>query len=66
MDICCWCVCCQKAAQTVKIPCPPSASLSIYRWAYQALDTPLDHPLLPLIWQKFFLLYLARVPSSSG
>ncbi|EPY81874.1 ectopic P granules protein 5-like protein, partial [Camelus ferus] len=34
--------------------------LLIYRWAHQALITPSDHPLLPLIWQKFFLLYLHR------
>ncbi|XP_063226634.1 ectopic P granules protein 5 homolog [Bacillus rossius redtenbacheri] len=56
----------KKASQAAKVPCPPSASLSIYRWAHQALDTPLDHPLLPLVWQRFFALYLARVPSSSG
>lgn len=40
-----------------------SASLGIYRWAQQALDTPLGHPLLPLLWQKFFTLYLARLPT---
>jgi hypothetical protein len=56
----------QRAAHNLKIPTVPSASLSIYRWAQQALDTPLDHPLLPLLWQKFFNQYLARVPSASG
>jgi hypothetical protein len=39
-----------------------SGYLSIYRWAQQAMDTPIDHPLLPLLWQKFFVLYLARLP----
>ncbi|KAK7871957.1 hypothetical protein R5R35_004755 [Gryllus longicercus] len=56
----------KRAAQSLKIPAPPASSLFIYRWAQQALDTPLDHPLLPLIWQKFFVLFLARVPSASG
>ncbi len=32
----------------------------IYRWAQQALATPADHPLLPLVWQKFFQLYLRQ------
>lgn len=52
----------QKACATLKRPAPPSTMLSIYRWSQQALDTPLDHPLLPLLWQKFFLQFLARVP----
>ncbi|XP_069674865.1 ectopic P granules protein 5 homolog isoform X3 [Periplaneta americana] len=56
----------KKAAHTLKIPTLPASSLSIYRWSQQALDTPLDHPLLPLLWQKFFSLFLARVPSVSG
>nr|CAD7569208.1 unnamed protein product [Timema californicum] len=56
----------KKAAQSVKMAAPPSSSLSIYRWAQQALDTPLDHPLMPLLWQKFFTLYLARIPSTTG
>nr|CAD7586275.1 unnamed protein product [Timema genevievae] len=56
----------KKAAQSVKMVAPPSTSLSIYRWAQQALDTPLDHPLLPLLWQKFFTLFLARIPSTTG
>jgi len=32
----------------------------IYRWAQQALATPADHPLLPLVWQKFLQLYLRQ------
>uniref|UniRef100_A0A2R5LL19 Ectopic P granules protein 5 homolog n=1 Tax=Ornithodoros turicata TaxID=34597 RepID=A0A2R5LL19_9ACAR len=40
---------------------PPSAdALLIYRWAHQAMQTDLEHPALPLIWQQFFLLYLQR------
>ncbi|XP_059161411.1 ectopic P granules protein 5 homolog [Physella acuta] len=39
----------------------PSASrLTIFRWAQQALDTPFDHPLLPVLWQRFFGLFLGR------
>ncbi|XP_028134145.1 ectopic P granules protein 5 homolog isoform X1 [Diabrotica virgifera virgifera] len=55
----------KKAASALKIPAFTSGYLSIYRWAQQALDTPLDHPLLPLLWQKFFTLHLARIPNPS-
>ncbi|XP_056680358.1 ectopic P granules protein 5 homolog isoform X3 [Monodelphis domestica] len=51
----------KKAQAQLKLPIVPSLQrLLIYRWAHQALVTPSDHPLLPLIWQKFFLLYLYR------
>ncbi|XP_058533133.1 ectopic P granules protein 5 homolog isoform X1 [Ochotona princeps] len=51
----------KKAQAQLKLPIVPSLQrLLIYRWAHQALATPSDHPLLPLIWQKFFLLYLHR------
>nr|XP_056705058.1 ectopic P granules protein 5 homolog [Euleptes europaea] len=51
----------KKAQAQLKLPVVPSLQrLLIYRWAQQALATPEDHPLLPLIWQKFFLLYLHR------
>ncbi|XP_071084165.1 ectopic P granules protein 5 homolog [Haliotis cracherodii] len=39
---------------------PVFARLNIYRWAQQALDTPVSHPFLPVVWQRFFLLYLGR------
>ncbi|RZF35978.1 hypothetical protein LSTR_LSTR005391 [Laodelphax striatellus] len=52
-----------RAANSLKIQQIPSSSLAIYRWSQQALDTPVDHPVLPLLWQKFFTLYLARVPT---
>ncbi|XP_043934118.1 ectopic P granules protein 5 homolog [Protopterus annectens] len=51
----------KKAQSYLKLPIVPSLQrFLIYRWACQALSTPADHPLLPLIWQKFFLLYLHR------
>ncbi|XP_028915803.1 ectopic P granules protein 5 homolog isoform X2 [Ornithorhynchus anatinus] len=51
----------KKAQAQLKLPIIPSLQrLLIYRWAHQALVTPSDHPLLPLVWQKFFLLYLHR------
>ncbi|XP_060029795.1 ectopic P granules protein 5 homolog isoform X2 [Erinaceus europaeus] len=51
----------KKAQAQLKLPIVPSLQrLLIYRWAHQALVTPADHPLLPLIWQRFFLLYLHR------
>ncbi|RZB40249.1 ectopic P granules protein 5 -like, partial [Asbolus verrucosus] len=56
----------KKAASILKVPAFTSGSLSIYRWAQQALDSPLDHPLLPLLWQKFFVLYLARLPLNTS
>ncbi|XP_038646712.1 ectopic P granules protein 5 homolog isoform X2 [Scyliorhinus canicula] len=50
-----------RAQSHLKFPVVPSIQrLMIYRWAHQALATPADHPLLPLIWQKFFFLYLHR------
>ncbi|XP_069482999.1 ectopic P granules protein 5 homolog [Ambystoma mexicanum] len=51
----------KKAQNQLKLPIAPSLQrLMIYRWAHQALVTPVDHPILPLLWQKFFLLYLHR------
>ncbi|XP_061874357.1 ectopic P granules protein 5 homolog isoform X3 [Colius striatus] len=51
----------KKAQAQLKLTIAPSLQrLMIYRWAHQALATPADHPLMPLIWQKFFLLYLHR------
>ncbi|XP_044132236.1 ectopic P granules protein 5 homolog isoform X1 [Bufo gargarizans] len=51
----------KKAQHQLKLPIVPSVQrLMIYRWAHQAMATPADHPLLPLFWQRFFLLYLNR------
>ncbi|ETE56856.1 Ectopic P granules protein 5-like protein, partial [Ophiophagus hannah] len=57
----------KKAQAQLKLPIVPSLQrLLIYRWAHQALSTPVDHPLLPLICQKFFLLYLQRPGLQDG
>lgn len=51
----------KKAQQTLKLPVAPSLQrMQIYRWACQAIATPPDHPLLPLVWQKFLQLYLRQ------
>ena len=57
----------KKAAVELKISCSPSGHrLAIYRWANQAMDMDVGHPLLPLVWQKFFLLYLGRLVPEAG
>ncbi|XP_071788389.1 ectopic P granules protein 5 homolog isoform X2 [Asterias amurensis] len=40
--------------------------LPIYRWAQLALETDIDHPLLPVIWQRFFTIYLQRATADTG
>ncbi|XP_072288559.1 ectopic P granules protein 5 homolog [Eucyclogobius newberryi] len=51
----------KKAQQRLKLPVTPSLQqMQIYRWACQAVATPPDHPLLPLVWQKFLQLYLRQ------
>ncbi|XP_051514293.1 ectopic P granules protein 5 homolog [Myxocyprinus asiaticus] len=51
----------KKAQVRLKLQVVPSLQrLMIYRWAQQALVTPADHPLLPLVWQKFLQLYLRQ------
>ncbi|KAF7660149.1 hypothetical protein LDENG_00286760 [Lucifuga dentata] len=51
----------KKAQQRLKLPVAPSLQrLQVYRWACQALATPPDHPLLPLVWQKFLQLYFRQ------
>ncbi|XP_006825817.2 ectopic P granules protein 5 homolog, partial [Saccoglossus kowalevskii] len=57
----------KKACSKLKLPYSPVAGrLSVYRWAYQALETDMDHPLLPAIWQQFFMVYLQRIVSEPG
>ncbi|XP_059479588.1 ectopic P granules protein 5 homolog [Neocloeon triangulifer] len=56
----------KKAANTLKVAPVPISYLGLYRWAQQALDSSLDHPLLPIFWQKFFTLFLTRVPQSEN
>ncbi|XP_076006821.1 ectopic P granules protein 5 homolog isoform X2 [Genypterus blacodes] len=51
----------KKAQQKLKLPVAPSLQrLQVYRWACQAVATPPDHPLLPLVWQKFLQLCLRQ------
>ncbi|XP_028269596.1 ectopic P granules protein 5 homolog [Parambassis ranga] len=51
----------KKVQQRLKLPVAPSLQrLQVYRWACQAVATPPDHPLLPLVWQKFLQLYLRQ------
>ncbi|XP_046391740.1 ectopic P granules protein 5 homolog [Ischnura elegans] len=47
----------KNACQTLGVLPFPAAYLCIYRWARQALDTPLGHPALLLIWVRFFSIY---------
>ncbi|XP_076173051.1 ectopic P-granules autophagy protein 5 isoform X2 [Ptiloglossa arizonensis] len=56
----------KRACITVKMQPFGGNALFIHRWSQQALDTPMDHPILPLLWQNFFALFLARVPTTSG
>ncbi|KYM83710.1 hypothetical protein ALC53_05824, partial [Atta colombica] len=56
----------KRACVTVKITPFSVNNLAIYRWSQQALDTPMDHPILPLLWQNFFSLFLARAPIIPG
>jgi hypothetical protein len=39
----------------------PAYHLALFRWAQLCLNLPMESPLLPLVWQKFFSLYLHRV-----
>ncbi|KAM4576445.1 ectopic P granules protein 5 homolog [Odontesthes bonariensis] len=51
----------KRVQQRLKLPAAQSLQrLQVYRWACQAIATPPDHPLLPLIWQKFLQLYLRQ------
>nr|XP_058943375.1 ectopic P granules protein 5 homolog [Pocillopora verrucosa] len=57
----------KKVVKKMKLSWTPLvSSLSIYRWANQAMVTEVDHPMLPLIWQRFFSLYLQRPVTEPG
>ncbi|XP_043670805.1 ectopic P granules protein 5 homolog isoform X1 [Vespula pensylvanica] len=56
----------KRACGTVKMQAFNINGLAIYRWSQQALNTPIEHPILSLLWQNFFTLFLARVPSTPG
>ena len=57
----------QKCSSALKLDTNPSVHrLCVYRWAQQAIDMDISHPALPLVWQRFFLLYLGRPASEPG
>jgi len=49
-----------SAASKCQASPPLSNQLPVYRWVQQALDTPISHPLQPILWQKFFHCFLSR------
>ncbi|XP_069141683.1 ectopic P granules protein 5 homolog isoform X3 [Argopecten irradians] len=54
----------KKAVNKLKLQIAPGLhSLNIYRWGRQALDMDVQHPLAPLVWQRFFGLFLGRMVS---
>ncbi|CAF0819959.1 unnamed protein product [Rotaria sordida] len=50
----------KKLIQQRHYPYIPLTSLSIYRWGTMACEMPVTHPLLPLVWEKFFTIYLSK------
>ncbi|EDV29695.1 uncharacterized protein TRIADDRAFT_52361 [Trichoplax adhaerens] len=57
----------KKSISRLDIHAPySSTNLCIYRWVQQALTTDMSHPILPLIWQKFFSLYLSQSDCGLG
>ncbi len=47
-------------SQRLKSPPVNSNCLPIYKWSQMILDSPVEHPLQPLLAQKFFGYFLAR------
>lgn len=56
----------KKVSVGLKVFPPNLDVILLYRWAQQAIQTDMDHPALPLIWQQFFLLYLQRLSPNDG
>ncbi|XP_033099652.1 ectopic P granules protein 5 homolog isoform X3 [Anneissia japonica] len=57
----------KKGANKLKLGFTPMIQrLPIYRWASQVLETDTNHPLLPIMWQRFFGLYLLRLAPEPG
>lgn len=54
--------CLKKVCSNLQIQTRTSEVLVIYRLCYQILETRITHPVLVLLWQRFFLLYFQRVP----
>ena len=49
-----------EAGKKTEVNPPTSSQLIIYRWAQQGMDSPPDHPISFVFWQRFFMLYLSR------
>ncbi|XP_053378040.1 ectopic P granules protein 5 homolog isoform X2 [Mercenaria mercenaria] len=57
--------CLKKSVTKLKLDQAPTwARLNIYRWAQQALDMPIGHPVAALTWQRFFVLFLGRLSTT--
>lgn len=59
---------CEDALKKIKKILPISFEtdcLPIYKWYRQAIETPVENPLCPLMWQQFFIFYLQKIPDSS-
>lgn len=54
----------KSIAGFLKIPCIGVHQLCMVRYAQMALDLNADHPLLPVIIQRFFSLYFARTEAT--
>ncbi|XP_021361330.1 ectopic P granules protein 5 homolog [Mizuhopecten yessoensis] len=53
-----------KAVTKLKLQVSPGLhSLNIYRWGRQALDMDVEHSMAPLVWQRFFGLFVGRMVS---
>lgn len=51
----------KKAFGDLKLPGGfPSSHFCIYRWAEFCMTLDHTHPICPLVWQRFFMLYLQR------
>ena len=51
----------QRALSDLNLPGGfPSTHLCVYRWAEFGATLDHTHPIGPLVWQRFFMLYLQR------
>ncbi|KAJ3196384.1 hypothetical protein HK101_009095 [Irineochytrium annulatum] len=49
-----------QLSQVSKEISKPLSAFTVYKWAFQILDTSPQHPVMPLMWQVFFALYFER------
>ncbi|CAF1344727.1 unnamed protein product, partial [Didymodactylos carnosus] len=50
----------KKLIQQRHYPSIPLTSLSLYRWGTMASEMSVKHPLLPIVWENFFTIYLSK------